>query len=200
MAKLKSSFTAKNATKVPLPGSDSSASGSVSKTAAPGDLAVRLLNPASSGTVVQPLNFGSLHTQTASTASQSGSLWTGLLNSASGGGASGLLGGSLLAGGALGFVGKLLALFSGSKSTPAAPVPFQKPVAQQQSLNVSVPGAASSVTLGVHTPSLSMQTLGIYQQSDSSVSDHNTPGIQVVQIVKQALLTSSSLNDVISEI
>jgi hypothetical protein len=199
MAKLKNSFTVKTTSKLPVIGTDRSSSGSVSNTAVPRDPAARILTQASSGSVVQALNFGTLHTKATGTTSQSGSQWMSILNSAAGGIVS-ALGGGLFASGGLGFVGKLLSLFGGSKTTPAAPTPFVSPLSQQNSLNITAPGAASSVSLGVHSLSPTVPGAGIYQQIGSTLLDHNAQSTQVVQIVKQALLTSSSLNDVINEI
>jgi hypothetical protein len=110
-----------------------------------------------------------------------------------------LLGGGLLSSGGFGFVTKLLSLFGGGKSSPAAPVAFQSPVAQHRSISVTPPGTASSVAVGTHSAGLDGHPSGIYQQIGSTVPTH-AQSSQVVQIVKQALLTSSSLNDVISEI
>jgi hypothetical protein len=198
MAKLKNSFTVKNIAKPPILGADSLSSGGASNSMAPKDLAARILTPIGSGSVTQALNFGTLHTKATGSAGQSGAQWTNMLNSASGGVVS-ALGGGLFASGGLGFVGKLLNLFGGNKSTPPVPVPFQSPVSQQNSLNITPPGGASSVSLGVHSANPGGQGTGIYQQIGSTVPDH-VQSAQVVQVVKQALLTSSSLNDVINEI
>jgi hypothetical protein len=93
-----------------------------------------------------------------------------------------------------------LNLFGGSKSTPAVPTPFVMPASQQVSLNIGTVSSASSVALGVHsTLSSGGQGGPVYQQSGSG-PQQAAHSVQVVQIVKQALLTSSSLNDVISEI
>jgi len=113
---------------------------------------------------------------------------------------SSVIGDGILSTGALGFIGKLLGLFGGGKAAPAVPTPFVMPASQQQTLNVGSQGAASSVSLGVQS-SLNVGAQGgpVYQ-TGSAVTDPAIQSAQVVQIVKQALLTSSSLNDVISEI
>ena len=111
-----------------------------------------------------------------------------------------ILGGGLLSAGGFGLISSLISLFGGGKSTPSAPVQFQSPVARQNSLDIAPPGAASAVSLGVQQSSIISQATGIYQQVGTSMPEHLSQSSQVVQIVKQALLTSSSLNDVISEI
>jgi hypothetical protein len=74
------------------------------------------------------------------------------------------------------------------------------PASQQQSLNVGTTGAASSVTLGVQSSVNAGTSTGAVYQINSTPNDQAGQSAQVVNIVKQALLTSSSLNDVISEI
>ena len=198
MSKLMNSFPGQNSKKLPALGSDNSSSGNLVKTPVPRDSAAKLLGSRQVGPGSVPLKFGTLHTKSASPSS-SGSSWTSLLSTASGG-ASGALGGGLFSASGFGFVGKLISLFGGGKSVPAAPVAFQSPVSQQNSLNITIPGAANSVSLGVHSMNGGSQNSGIYQHTGSTVADHQGQTSQVVQIVKQALLTSSSLNDVISEI
>ncbi len=196
MAKLKSSGKSSK-TKLPSLGAGSASGGSIPKTAAPKDVSGQIVKVNTAGRVVQALNFGSLHTKVSG--SSSTSQWGGLLNMATSGG--GILGGGLLSTGTLGFIGKLFNLFGGSKSTPAAPTPFVMPAPQTTSLNVGIGGGSSNVSLGVQASAGSGAQNGpIYQQTVLSTADHATQSAQVVQIVKQALLTSSSLNDVISEI
>ncbi len=198
MAKLKNSFTGKSGTKLPVPGAGNSSSGNEPKGGTLQDTAARIVNPSGARSVVQALKFGPLHTKI--TGSGGGSNWESLLGSAASGGISSSIGGGILSSGAFGFIGKLLSLFGGSKSMPAAPTPFVMPVSQQVSLNIGTASSASSVSLGVHS-SLSVGGQGgpFYQQTGSG-PEQAAQSVQVVQIVKQALLTSSSLNDVISEI
>jgi hypothetical protein len=198
MSKLKRSFKTPGSQKSPVIGADNS-SGSISKTPAARDLALKLLAPTIPNPSPRPLDFGTLHTKASSSPSQSGSQWMSLLNSASGGIGS-VLGGGLLSSGGFGFIGNLLSLFGGDKSTPSSPIPFQSPVQQQRTLNVGSPGGTSAVSLGVHALNPSSHGNGVYQQNGSSPADQHAQSVQVVQIVKQALLTSSSLNDVISEV
>ena len=199
MAKLNNSFISNKSKKPSVLAFDNSSTGGSTKTAVPRDLATQILNPAGRERLPQILNFGTLHTKADSSGNSSGTQWTNLLSTASGG-VSSLLGGGLISSGGFGFLGKLLSLFGGSKKTPALPVAFQSPVSQQRSLNITSPESQSSVSLGVHSVDLSGHSTGIYQQNTSLATDHYSQSAQVVQIVKQALLTSSSLNDVIAEI
>jgi len=198
MAKLKSSFGRQPSTKLPGLSTGSPLLGSLPKAAAPKNVSSRTLTVTNTGSVVQALTFGALHTKV--TGSASSSQWNSLLGAATSGGASSLISGGILSTGALGFVGRLLSLFGGSKSTPAAPTPFVMPASQQRNLNVAPSSGASSVSLGVQSNSSAGTQGGPIYQSGSVGIEQSTQSSQVVQIVKQALLTSSSLNDVISEI
>jgi len=198
MAKLKSTFSATGIPKLPSLGSGSTSSGNLPKPSAPKNASGQTLSVPKAGTVAQALNFGKFHTT--ATASASGSQWGNLLGAATSGGASSLISGGILSSGALGFVGKLLSLFGGSKSAPAAPTPFVMPASQQETLNVGSSTGSSSVSLGVQSSVNAGGANGPAYQVNSTPNDHATQSAQVVSIVKQALLTSSSLNDVISEI
>lgn len=207
MAKLKNNFSSKISAKLPSLGASSSSPVSVPNTSTKLDQSAKTVAPSTAGSVVQALKFGSLHTKI--TGSGGGSDWGSLLSSAASGGITSTIGGGILSSGAFGFVGKLLSLFGGSKSTPAAPTPFVMPASQIVSLNIGSTSSngstgsassASSVALGVTAaPNASSQSGPVYQQSGSG-PEQSASSTQVVQIVKQALLTSSSLNDVISEI
>jgi hypothetical protein len=198
MAKLKSSFGKRGGVKLPNLMADKRLPGTLLKTAVPKDVSGQNLKITNAGLVVQALGFGALHTKV--TGSGNSSQWSGLLGAAATGGSSSLLSGGLLSNGALGFVGKLLSLFGGHKSTPAAPTPFVMPASQQQTLNVGSAVSGSSVSLGLQSSPNSGSHSGPLYQTGSMGNGHSTQSAQVVQIVKQALLTSSSLNDVISEI
>jgi hypothetical protein len=199
MAKLKNSFTNQKNKKPPVAGAGNLASGSLPGIAMPRELAARILSPSASTPASNTLKFGTMHTKPTASTSSPGSQWMSLLNTASSG-ATTILGGGLFSLSGFSFVGKLLSLFGGGKSTPAAPVAFQSPVPKQNSFNITTSDATSSVSLGVHTLSPSGTGSGVYPQSGSVMPDHQTQSAQVVQIVKQALLTSSSLNDLIAEI
>ena len=198
MAKLKSSFTSRSGAKLPGLASGSISGGNLPKPSIARDPSGQAQNVSKAGTVVQALNFGSLHTKV--TGSGGGSTFGTLLNAASSGGASSLISGGILSVGGLGFIGKLLGLFGGSKSTPAAPTPFVMPASQVQTLNIGSSSNSSSVALGVQSSVNGSSQSGPAYQVNSSPNDHAAQSAQVVQIVKQALLTSSSLNDVVSEI
>jgi|GEM_PF-3038402 len=197
MAKLKGSFGG-SSKKPPSLGTGSKFPNVLPRESVPKDLASRTYSLTSGGLNSEALKFGTLHTKSTSVGT-SGSQWTSLLSSASGGITS-VLGGGLLSSGGFGFVSTLLKLFGGGKSTPAAPVAFQIPAAQQKSIDIAPAVASSSVSLGVQPVNANTQSSGIYRQIGSHAIDPHTNSAQVVQIVKQALLTSSSLNDVISEI
>ena len=198
MAKLKSSFTSRSGAKLPGLASGSISGGNLPKPSIARDPSGQAQNVSKAGTVVQALNFGSLHTKV--TGSGGGSTFGTLLNAASSGGASSLISGGILSVGGLGFIGKLLGLFGGSKSTPAASTPFVMPASQVQTLNIGSSSNSSSVALGVQSSVNGSSQSGPAYQVNSSPNDHAAQSAQVVQIVKQALLTSSSLNDVVSEI
>jgi hypothetical protein len=198
MAKLKSTFSATGIPKLPSLGSGATSPGSLPKPSVPKNPSGQTLSVSKAGTVVQALSFGKFHANVA--ASASGSQWGNLLGAASSGGASSVLSGGILSSGALGFVGKLLSLFGGSKPAPAAPTPFVMPASQQETLNVGSSTGSSSVSLGVQGSANAGGTNGPVYQVNSTPNDHAAQSTQVVSIVKQALLTSSSLNDVISEI
>jgi hypothetical protein len=149
---------------------------------------------ASGTSKVSAVNFGSFRSK--ATTSTQGSRWGSLLQAAtSGQGLAGALGGGLSAFAGLGgLVGGILSLFGGGKSTPAAPVQFTLPQSQQET--VSLHQQPVSVTQGsVGTSSGNAPLTVAYQPS--AVPAGNA---QVVQVVKQALLNSSSLNDVIADI
>jgi hypothetical protein len=154
--------------------------------------AVKTLS-ASSAAKVTPINFGSFRSKAAT--STGGMQWSSLLQAAtSGQGLAGAFGGGLSAlTGLGGIVTGILSLFGG-KSTPAAPVQFTLPQSQQSTL--SLHQQPVSVGLGsIGTSSGSTPLTVAYQPS--AVPAANS---QVVQVVKNALLNSSSLNDVIADI
>jgi predicted lipid-binding transport protein (Tim44 family) len=135
---------------------------------------------------------------TASTASSS--VLTGLLKqtasggiaSALGGGLSGLLGlGSIISG--------FISLFGGGKSALPPLVQFQAPVAQNLVSDVSSRSRASSPA-AVSSVNVSNSGTTNTNGSQQSPSAYQYQSVPIAQAVKQALLNSSSLNDVIAEI
>lgn len=118
----------------------------------------------------------------------------GLLGNAAGGGgiASAFGGGLSSIAGLGGLVSGLLGLFGGGKTQPPPLVRFQLPAAQEG--NISINGTQSS-----------SQVYGSNLQASTSTAETKAPvqstsSQQIVQTVKEALLNSSSLNDVIAEI
>jgi hypothetical protein len=191
MAKLKNSFSGKSSAKLPVLGSASSLTSGTSKVVNPES---RSQTASSAHSVVQALSFGSLHTKI--TGSGGGSQWT----SAASGGIASTIGGGILSSGVFGFVGKLLSLFGGTKSTPSVPTPFVMNASQQVSLNIGSAASVSAVRLGVDSTVSSGGQGGPVYQLTGSGPEQAAQTLHVIQTVRQALLSSSSLNDVVSEI
>ena len=124
-------------------------------------------------------------------ASSTGSSWTKLVNRAARGGVSGAFGGGGLLG-AVGGLGGILSgvihLFGSSKKTPPPLSLFQLPDAQDQTVYVGTHQTAQQTSAGVYSTTASQQPSMQYHSDE------------IAQAVKQALLTSSSLNDVIAEL
>lgn len=100
----------------------------------------------------------------------------------------------------------LLSLFGGSSGTVAAPTPFMlpAPVQSQAGLTSSAPGQAVPVSYGdtgqprAQSSSASQQvTIQVNAMDSQSFLDHSS---DIAMAVKQAILNSSSLNDVISDL
>lgn len=146
--------------------------------------------------------------------STSSSAFTTLLKQTASGGVASALGGGF-GFGSIGGLGSLLtgimSLFgSGSKKTLPPLVEFQLPSSQEQTVYVSSKGstlyqgtAAQSETVATHSGGSGIYSNG--EQLQTSASAHNVEWIQdqstqIAQAVKNALLNSSSLNDVIADI
>ncbi len=150
------------------------------------------------------LRFGSPSSRATNAASSSFN-WSSLVEQAGSGGLASVLGG---AGSLLGGFGSLLSGLTsvfgvGSKPTLPALVQFQLPTVQNQAISVNTIGgsvASGEARTTGYTPS------GIYgSQGKQGSGSVRAPASQyqknqIVQTVKQALLNSSSLNDVIAEI
>ena len=153
----------------------------------------------SAGFTHDGLRFGS-PSSNRTAAAPGTSEWTNLLKqTASGGLAAAFGGGSLLSAvsGIGGLVSSIVGLFGGGHKTPASLSLFTLDSAQNQNVSVNV---AQNVTQTTSSG-------GIYgtQPATSSTTelDHQPyqfQSAQIAQAVKQALLNSSSLNDVIAEI
>lgn len=153
----------------------------------------------SAPTTAKSINFGS-PSSSRTTGSQSGAEWTNLLRQTVTGGISSGLGGGLLSAvsGLGGLVSSFAGLFGGGMKTEAPLTRFQLPDSQNETI------FASSYQTGATGARTSSN--GIYAQptSSSSQSAHDQSpqwqSAQITEAVKQALLNSSSLNDVIAEI
>jgi len=133
---------------------------------------------------ITPVSFGR-PPQSSTKSSQSGSQWSNLLTQTT---SSGLAGAFSSAAGFGGGIGSIISGFAslfggGGKSAPPALVEYQMPASQQQLVTIGSPTQAAGNYAGPQPASPFEQT-----------SAH------IVQAVKQALLNSSSLNDIIAEI
>ncbi len=173
-----------------------SATGS-SKPPASTDLKSESLSTA--GNVKAGMKFGSPSSNRV-TPSQGTSEWANLLKQTASGGISSAFGGGLMSaiGGLGGLVSSIAGLFAGSKKTLAPLTLFQLPNSRAHTVFVS------SKTAG--TESLNTNSGGVSGSSNTSSSTTGqeqslqNQSTEIAQAVKQALLNSSSLNDVIAEI
>jgi hypothetical protein len=165
----------------------------------------------SENVTLHSIQFGKPSQSGSKPASSSGSEWTNLLkHTASGGIASALSGGLASIGGIGSLITGIAHLFGGGskKRTPPPLVEFHLPASQQQTLTVSSKGnrvhqGSASEATGVRATGA-----GIYGnagQLHTSGSSQGTQWIQeqsgqIAEAVKNALLNSSSLNDVIGEL
>jgi hypothetical protein len=103
-------------------------------------------------------------------------------------------------------LGGLLSLFGGGGQTVAAPLPYMLPasVQSQAGLTSSAPGQVAPVSYGetgqprAQSASTSPQvTIQVNAMDSQSFLDHSD---DIAMAVKQAILNSSSLNDVISSL
>jgi hypothetical protein len=130
-----------------------------------------------------------------------GSQWTNLLKQTARGGISSALGGGLKdIGGIASIVSGFIGLFGGGKSAPPPLVHFEAPASQNQTAFVGTTTApAKWVDNG--TSAHANSSTGIYASGqEPNVQSLQYQSAQIAQAVKQALLNSSSLNDVIAEI
>jgi hypothetical protein len=137
-----------------------------------------------------PLSFGSPSGKgsQSSTRSSNGGSWANLLGSTSSTGISDLIGGGgLLSAGLDYLTGGIASLFGGGSETVSEPLTrFTLPEAQDHTLYTS----------GVHAPGTANTSGADAQPVQLSQSSKSA----IIQTVKNALLTSSSLNDVIGEL
>jgi hypothetical protein len=147
------------------------------------------------------LRFGGSSSSGTTTSSGAGSQWTNLLKQTASGGISSALGGGLKdIGGIASIVSGFIGLFGGGKSAPPPLVHFEAPASQNQTAFVgSTTAPAKWADSGTSAHSASSK--GIYASAqDPNVQSLQYQSAQIAQAVKQALLHSSSLNDVIAEI
>jgi hypothetical protein len=129
----------------------------------------------------QPLNFGKA-SRAATRNPHTTSTWTKLLSGTTSGGIGGALSGVAgLSGGISSLISGLSSLIGGGKTAPPALVAYQLPTPREQTISTG-----SSVA-----------TPGVYG-GPTPAAPFASQGDQIVQAVKQALLNSSSLNDVIA--
>lgn len=165
----------------------------------PGRLRDAALSSLTGKTNASGLRFGG-SSSSGTSSSGTGSQWTNLLKQTARGGISSALGGGLKdIGGIASIVSGFVGLFGGGKSTPPPLVHFEAPASQNQTAFIgSATGPANWSESGTsaHTSSK-----GIYASGqESNVQSLQYQSAQIAQAVKQALLNSSSLNDVIAEI
>jgi hypothetical protein len=146
------------------------------------------------------LRFGG-SASSGTTSPGTGSQWTNLLKQTARGGISSALGGGLKdIGGIASIVSGFVGLFGGGKSAPPPLVHFEAPASQNQTAFVGTTTApAKWVDSGTSAHATSSK--GIYASGqEPNVQSLQYQSAQIAQAVKQALLNSSSLNDVIAEI
>ncbi len=181
--------------------SSSVSAGQSSRTLKPGAQSDRKSQSLSTADVVKAsIKFGSPSSNKTATTGGS-SEWATLLKQTASGGVASALGGGLTSalGGLGGLVSSVAGLFGLVKKTEAPLTLFQLPDSQNQTISIGSKVAGTSQSAG----SLS----GVYRASSSVASSeaahsqiYQNQNAQVTQAVKQALLNSSSLNDVIAEI
>lgn len=153
---------------------------------------------------VQSISFGKPSSSGSSVSSSSGgSSWESLLSNTLSGGASGLLGNGISGfSGIGGLVSDIAGLFGGSSKPAVQPLTlFSLP--DQQEITSYVNGTNATSLQGTAASGQAASS-GIYSSSQVSKSVTRAKpvvdGTAVVQAVKNALLTSSTLADVITEI
>jgi hypothetical protein len=160
---------------------------------------------------IRSIEFGKPSQSSSKPSSSSGSEWTNLLkHTASGGIASALSGGLGSIGGLTSLISGIMHLFGGGGGKKALPplVDFRLPESQQQTLFLSskrnsLHQGSVAETTGVRSPGAGMY--GNANQRHTSGPSSGTQWIeeqsgQIAEAVRNALLNSSSLNDVIGEL
>lgn len=163
-------------------------SGSLRRPGASGDMRSQSLS--SAGQLARGIDFGSPSNNRITAAADSGE-WSRLVKQTASGGLSSAFGGGLWSaiGGLGGVVSSIAGLFGGSKKSPPPLTLFHLPDSENRAVSVSSSESRNS------------QSGPIY--GGAAVDQHQPytyQSAQVAQAVKQAILNSSSLNDVIAEI
>ena len=128
-----------------------------------------------------PINLGKA-SRAATKSLQSTSRWSNLLSATTSGGLAGRLSGVAGFSGGIGsLISGLTSLLGGGTTTPPTLVAYGLPTSRQQTISVGS----------------SMSTPGVYGSASAPFESQSD---QIVRSVKQALLNSSSLNDVIAEL
>lgn len=145
----------------------------------------------------KPIDFGSPSHNPPNNSKDNNSVVNLAMHTASGGLSSAFSGGLL---GALGGLGGLISRLTGSlsggkiKETPLSL--FQLPESQSRTLSIGLPDVVSTRK--------SSSDGGLYQATSALSVDQSSStqsqNAHIIQVVKNALLTSSSLNDVIADI
>lgn len=181
-----------------------SSGGSSSKASALNRLSDTKASGINGSVEAKSIQFGS-PSSTKASSTTTGSGWGTLLNQFASGGAANILGNSLGSVGGLGsLVSGIVNLFGGSKQAPPALVRFQLPASQTETAYIG--SQSRSVLQGAASEqSIRSTTQPIYASSGTPKSSNTSPAVTydtaaISQAVKQALLNSSSLNDVIAEI
>ncbi len=174
-----------------------SSRGSSSRGLSPGSLSDTKAAGLNDRMIPESIRFGAPSSTRMASTSATGDGWSRLLSqAASGGFASALSGGIGSIGGLGSLISGIAGLFGGSKPTLPPLERFQLPVSQTQAVyRSSKQGAATgqAISKSENTP--------IYGPAGTrNLSNTVYDTQQITQAVKQALLNSSSLNDVIAEI
>ena len=139
-----------------------------------------------------PISFGKPSKSGSSRSPTSSSALTNLLSSSGSGSISKLVGSGLLSFGMSSLFSSISDLFGGSKTAPPPLQKFSLPGSQHETLYSTSDGASKT---NFQNSSSSQGSSGIYTSSNDTATQ-----AAIVNAVKNALLTSSSLNDIIGEL
>jgi hypothetical protein len=153
------------------------------------------------------IQFGKPSSNGSSSSTSDGSAWKGLLSQTASGGLSSLLSGGLSSiAGLGGLISDITNLFGSSKAAPPPLVLFSLPDSVQQTAYVSSKGAgvyggdAADPSVTTSSSSGIYTTGGIVNNGSQNATSLSTNSTVIAQAVKNALLTSNTLGDVIAEL